>query len=190
MGDSVVVSVSREDLARIAVIGTSCAGKTSLASRLAEILGSKHVELDAIYWGPAWSECPTDEFREKVGTELESESWVVDGNYRKVRDLIWKKATAVVWMNYPFPLVFGRAVKRTAQRVATGEEMFSGNRETFRAGFLSRDAIPWWVVRTFRRRRREYAELLTKDARPGFAVIELRGQREADEFLGSLTHKR
>jgi adenylate kinase family enzyme len=179
--------VSREDLARVAVIGTSCAGKTWTASRLGEILGSKHLELDAMYWGPEWAECPAEEFRRKVSAELDCDRWVVDGNYRVVRDLVWDRATAVVWLNYAFPLVFGRAVRRTARRVATGERIFSGNRETFRAGFLSRDAIPWWVVRTFRRRKREYAALLADRTGPGFAVIELRHPRDADEFLRSLT---
>jgi len=48
---------------RVIVIGSSCAGKTTLARRLAELLGSDHIELDALHWGPDWSEVPPEAFR-------------------------------------------------------------------------------------------------------------------------------
>jgi len=179
--------VSHPDLSRVAVVGTSGSGKTSLARRLADSLGATHVELDAIHWGPGWSELPADELREAVAREIASDRWIVDGNYGRVRDMVWARATAVIWLNYPFHTVFSRAVARTARRVATGEEIFSGNRETFRAGFLSTDSIPWWVVKTFRSRRREYRQLFEGDSYPELAFIEFRRPREADEFLQRLS---
>ena len=51
---------------RIAVVGTTCAGKTTVAKRLAERHGIPHVELDALHWGPGWSEPSAEEFRERV----------------------------------------------------------------------------------------------------------------------------
>ncbi|MPZ15785.1 MAG: hypothetical protein GEU73_15410 [Chloroflexi bacterium] len=46
------------NLTRVVVVGTSCAGKTTLARRLARILASEHVELDSLYWGPEWTPRP------------------------------------------------------------------------------------------------------------------------------------
>lgn len=40
---------------RIIVIGTSGAGKTTLAGRIAARLGIEHVEIDALYHGPGWT---------------------------------------------------------------------------------------------------------------------------------------
>ena len=39
---------------RIVVVGTSGAGKTTLARRIAALLMLPHIELDAINWQPGW----------------------------------------------------------------------------------------------------------------------------------------
>jgi len=174
---------------RIIVIGTSCSGKTTLARRIADTLDIPHVELDALHWGPGWSETPTEEFREAVRQRVGADRWVIDGNYRKVRDIILARATDAVWLNYPFPLVFGRSLARTVRRVFTGEEIFGGNRETFRTAFLSRYSIPWWVIHTHRRRRREYDELFRAGAGARVHLTELHTQREADDLVRNLAQR-
>jgi adenylate kinase family enzyme len=171
---------------RVIVVGTSCAGKTTLARRIAEALDVPHVELDVVFWGPDWRECPVDKFREAVRERVEADRWVVDGNYSKVRDIVLSRATDAVWLNYSFPIVFWRALSRTCRRVFTREELFSGNRETFRVAFLSRDSILWWVVRTYRARRRLYRQLFSVGAGAGVRLTELRRLRDADELLNGI----
>jgi len=144
------------------------------------------VELDALYWGPDWSECPIEEFRESVRQRVGAERWVVDGNYAKVRDIVLARATDAVWLNYPFPVVFWRSLLRTSKRVASGEELFGGNRETFGSAFLSRYSIPWWVIQTHHRRGRAYRELFGSGAASHIRLTELRRQRDADELVGSI----
>jgi adenylate kinase family enzyme len=173
---------------RVMVVGTSCSGKTTVARRLSAILGAPHVELDALHWGPGWTECPPEEFTAAVRQRTAADRWVVDGNYRVVRPVVMERATDVVWLNYPFALVFARSLRRTWRRVVTGEELFGGNRETFAAAFLSRYSIPWWVLRTHRRRAREYRELFTGLTVPH--VTELGSQSDADSFLQALASKR
>jgi adenylate kinase family enzyme len=174
------------DLSRIAVVGTSCSGKTTLARQLADILECRHVELDAIFWGPNWSPMPEPEFRVAVEEAVQSSAWVVDGNYSPVRDIVWSRATSVVWLNYPFRLVFWRALRRTVSRVISGETLFSGNRETFRAAFMSRESLLWWIITTHRRRRRKYRELLEGEGFSNLEGVELRGPMETQEFLRSI----
>ena len=108
---------------RVIVIGSSCAGKTTLARRVAEVIESPHIELDAIHWGPNWREAPTEEFRAAVRRLVEGQSWVIDGNYSKVRDIVWPRATDAVWLNYSFPVVFARALagEGIAHEVLDGE---------------------------------------------------------------------
>jgi adenylate kinase family enzyme len=171
---------------RVIVIGTSCCGKTTLARRVAEALGSRHIELDAIHWRPGWSEAPTEEFRAAVQQQVEGQRWVVDGNYSEVQDIVWPRATDAIWLNYSFLTVFSRAFVRTVRRVFLREVLYNGNRESFRNAFLSRGSILWWVIRTFRRRREQYEALFSRGAFPGLRLTELRRPGEAERLLRTL----
>jgi adenylate kinase family enzyme len=178
------------DLSRVSVIGTSCSGKTTFARDLASKMGSPHLELDALYWKPNWSGTADDEFRAAVDSATKGADWVVDGNYRVANEIVWTRATTIVWLNYPFPLVFHRALRRTIQRVVRGDLLFAGNRETFRYAFLSRQSILLWVITTHRRRKRQYRALLMRDPAAKPATVVLRSPREARAFLRSVKSSR
>jgi adenylate kinase family enzyme len=173
-------------MTRVVVIGTSCVGKTSFARSLACALSFPHVELDALFWQPNWTPRPPEEFRKLTAQALSQDCWVTDGNYGVVRDLVWSRATNVIWLNYGFPLVLWRALTRTVRRVLTQEEIFSGNRESLRMALFSRQSILWWVLTTFHRRRKQYRVLF--DTRPSsrLVYVEFRKPTEAQNFLTSL----
>jgi adenylate kinase family enzyme len=166
---------------RIAVVGTSCSGKTTLARRLASLFNRRHIELDALHWGPEWTTRP--DFVLRAEAALAGSEWVSDGNYRVVRDLILRRATAVVWLDYPFPLVFWRALRRTVGRLRSGEILYAQNVETFRGSFLQRDGIPWWVVRTHCRRRREYGVLFADPRYAHLEVFEMKSPAQTDRLV-------
>jgi adenylate kinase family enzyme len=168
---------------RVVVIGTSCSGKTTLARRIAKAAVARHVELDALFWGPDWAEASPDSFRAAVKEQTSHDRWVVDGNYSTVRDIVWSRATDAIWLDYSFRVVFGRALARTVRRVLLGEELFGGNRESFRNAFLSRGSILWWVITTFRRRRKEYRALFDSGAFPGLRMTALCRPKDADELI-------
>ena len=175
-----------EKMKRVAVVGTSCSGKTTFARRLAEKRGVRHIELDSIFWKPNWTPTPPDEFRNLVAEAVAPEEWVLDGNYSVARDILWTRATTLVWLNYPFRVVGWRALSRTTRNVISRKPMWAaGNVETFRHAFLTRDSILWWVATTYRRRRREYPLLFRKPAHRHLQIIELASPREAEHFLKS-----
>ena len=179
--------VTRRAMERVVVVGTSCSGKTTLARKLSRALGSSHVELDAIHWKPEWQERPVDEVRRMAGEAAAGERWVMDGNYSSVRDIVWGRATTVVWLNYPFRVVLWRALSRTTRRVFTQEELFSGNREGFRQSFLSRDSIILWAITSHRRVRQEYRRILDDGEFAHLRVIELRDPAEAEALVAALS---
>jgi len=63
-----------------------------------------------------------------------------------VRDILWGRATTVIWLNYSFPTVFWRVFRRTMHRCVTREELWHGNRESFRLALLSRDSVLLYVL--------------------------------------------
>lgn len=85
---------------RIIVIGTTGSGKTTTARAIAERLGILHVELDALNWGPDWTEVPWEVFRQRVSEAVAGDHWVVNGNYSKSRDIVWPRADAAVWLDF------------------------------------------------------------------------------------------
>jgi adenylate kinase family enzyme len=171
---------------RIAVIGTSGSGKTTLAERLARRLGIPHVELDAIHWGPNWSSPPIEEFRERVAESLSGPAWVTDGNYSRVRDIVWSRADTVVWMDYALAVIMGRVIWRTMRRTLTREALWNENRETVRNAVLSRDSIILWALTTYRRRRREYPVLLAQPEHAHLRLVRLPSPRAARRWLEGL----
>lgn len=170
---------------RIVVVGTTGSGKTTLARALAERLGRPHVELDALHWEPNWQMAPVDVFRERVVEALNRPEWIVDGNYGKVRDLVWARADTVVWLDYPLRVVLPRLLRRTATRVITREELWNGNREELRHA-LSRDSIILWALKTYRRRQREYPELFRQPEHAHLCVIRHRSPRDTERWLERL----
>jgi adenylate kinase family enzyme len=164
---------------RIAVVGTTGSGKTMLARRLAERHGVPHIELDALHWGPNWSEPTADEFRARVEEILAAPAWVVDGGYHgKLGDLVLERADLVVWLDPPLRTILWRLWRRTLRRVGKGDELWGGNRETWRGAFLSRNSLFVWALKTHRGRRRRYVERLAR-----YETVHLRSVSETEEWL-------
>jgi adenylate kinase family enzyme len=169
---------------RVVVIGTTGSGKSTLAAALANRLGCPHVELDALHWEPGWVMAPTEVFRARVAEALADDSWVADGNYHKARDLIWRAADTVVWLDLPLPVILGRLWRRSWRRMRDRELLWGGSRETFANLFLSRDSLFVWAVRTHRRHRREWAAALRQPEHAHLRVVRLRSPREVAAWWG------
>jgi adenylate kinase family enzyme len=156
-----------EGVERVSVVGTSGSGKTTFASALAKHMSVPHMELDAIFHQPGWTELPTDEFRAKVEEFASAPRWVIDGNYsHRVQDLVWKRADTVIWLDVPRRLMMRRIITRTLSRVVRREELWSGNRETWRDVFSldpHRSIIAWaWTRYPI---DRDFYDLATRDPR-------------------------
>lgn len=170
---------------RIVVIGTTSSGKSTLANRLAEKLHADFIDLDSLHWEANWVEAPDEIFRERVETATRSQGWVVAGNYHVVRDVIWPRADAVIWLDYPFHIVFWRLFRRTIHRVITKEKLFSGNVENgwTHLKIWSQESLFHWLFKTYWRRKREYPTLFALPENAHLRVIHFKHPKEAEHWL-------
>lgn len=174
---------------RISVVGTSGTGKTTLAGEIALRLAIPHVELDAIFHQPDWQPLPTPDFRAAVDAATARDTWVVDGNYRVVRDIVWARADTVVWLDYPRPRMMARLVRRTLRRIITGEELWNGNRERWRNLFDRRPEhnIILWGWTNHRPRRAAMRRAIADPANDHLRFVTLGSPAEASRWLRSLS---
>lgn len=173
---------------RIVVIGTSGAGKTVLARLIASRLQLPHIELDAINWQAGWRDLTRhdpEEFIRRVAQAIEADAWVADGNYGPVRDLIWRRATHLVWLDYERRIIMARVVRRSLTRAILRTELWAGNRERWR-GLLRPSRPIRWAWSTWSQLRRDTEERLTQREYEHPAVSRLRHPREAAKAIKRL----
>ena len=175
---------------RVSVVGVSGSGKSTTARRMAELLGHPYLELDGLYHQPGWTPLPREEFQRRVSAFAAQDRWVIDGNYTSnvLFDAVWPRADAVVWIDMPRGLVLRRVVSRTLRRVASGEELWNGNRE--RWWFLldprPKNNVVAWSMATYGAYRRQYGAAL---ASPDWSHLErtrLRSPGDVEAFLEGL----
>ncbi len=177
----------RPTLDRVVVLGTSGSGKTTFARDLASRLGSPHVEFDAYRHGPNWTETPNDIFRQRLDEALSGDRWVADGNYSVARDIVWPRATAVIWLDYKFPVVFWRLWWRTIGRAARRTELWNGNRESLWGHFLTKDSLFLWVFKTHWSRGRRYLSAFDLPEYSHLRVLRFHSPRTTNRWLDTLS---
>ena len=173
---------------RLVVIGTTGAGKTTVARRIASTLDVPHIELDSYRYGPNWTEIPDEVVRDRLNESVRAEAWVADGNYyRLARDAVWPRATTVVWLDYPFHVVMWRLFARTMRRGILREELWNGNREKLWWHFVTRDSLFLWALKTHWRRRRTMPEAFAQPECAHLDVVHLRSTKSTNEWLETLS---
>ncbi|EHD20976.1 MULTISPECIES: shikimate kinase [Brenneria] len=170
---------------KINVIGTSGSGKSTIARGLAQRLGIAYIEMDALFWRENWRESPDSEFFPRLETALTAQSWVLDGNYNRTRDIKWRNVDVVVWVDYGFSRTLFQAISRAWLRSWRKEELWAGtgNRESFMRSFFSRDSIIIWTIKTYSANRKRYLADLSDARYRHIRFISLRSPRESEAFL-------
>jgi adenylate kinase family enzyme len=185
---SAAVSKSPSVGKNIQVIGAIGSGKSTTGRRIAQRLGLVFIDLDSIRHGPNWIEKPNEEFKSEVLERMSkaTQGWVVAGNYFQSLNLnVISRADTVIWLRISLWRTFPKLLWRTLRRSWLQEELWNGNRESWRQSFLSRDSVLIEaLVKSPRRQQRERAVLrqLSNES----IIIELTTYKKIDEFLQTL----
>lgn len=174
---------------RINIIGTSGSGKSTLGKRLARQLNVPYIDMDTLYWRPNWQGTPDEELYAKLEQLLQQSGWVLDGNYNRSRDIKWRNVDLIIWIDYGFWRTLRQAVLRAIKRARHKQELWSGtgNCESFRRSFLSRESIILWTIKTWRSNRERYARDMADPRYQHLRFVRLTSPQQADEFLATLT---
>ena len=113
---------------------------------------------------------------------------MLDGNYNRSRPVKWRNVDLVVWVDYGFARTLRQAICRAISRASSGQELWpgTGNRESFRRAFLSRDSIIWWTLKTWKNNRQRYQSDMTDPAYRHIRFVRLRHPRQTEDFIRQL----
>lgn len=100
---------------KVVIFGNSGSGKTTLAKSLSAAESSAHLDLDTIAWQPVSppTRVPLEESKREIDIFLDSnESWVVEGCYTDLLELVAGQANEMIFLNLPIKACIENAKKR------------------------------------------------------------------------------
>ena len=174
---------------RIQIVGSSNAGKSTLAAQLASETGYPLVELDALNFKPGWqgrSQHEPDEFRRLIREATVGDSWIVAGNYTVFsQEITWPRADVIVWLDLPLSLLTVRMLCRSWKRWRTQELLWGTNRERFwpQLRVWHSDSLFNWLWLNYRRYRENLIDAQQDERWKHLRFVHLKSRKEVARFL-------
>ena len=171
---------------RVLVAGTTASGKTTLAARISEGLGVRHVEIDALFHGPGWT--PRETFEAEVEAFSVQPGWVTEWQYSAVRERLAQRADLVVWLDLRRSTVMRRVVQRTVRRRLCRQVLWNGNIEPrLWTVVTDREHIVRWAWSTHHKSAQRIAAV--QQQRPHLVIVHLRDRHAVEQWVhGPLRH--
>lgn len=86
---------------RILVIGCSGGGKSYFSKKLNKITAIPLYHLDMLYWNEDKTTVGRDVLIERLTPILDSEEWIIDGNYRGTLEMRLQRCDTVFFLDFP-----------------------------------------------------------------------------------------
>lgn len=164
---------------RILVIGSGGAGKSTVATKLGQLLDIEVLHLDKFFWRRGWVETPRDEWLQTVTELVDRDSWIIDGNYSGTLDVRMQRCDTIVFLDLPRLLCVWRIVKRKLRYRRGGRpDIAEGCDEKLDPEFVS------WVWNYPRRSRPRVVKLIREHS-DGKRVVWLRSKADVRRFLSN-----
>jgi hypothetical protein len=166
--------------ARIAIAAAPGTGKTTLARRLAPLLGCEDVELDDLAHGPDWTMRP--EFVGDVERFTGGARWITEWQFDEARPIIAARADTLVWLDLPTRVIMARLVRRTVARRRRREVLWAGNEEpALWTVLVEPNHMLRWGYRSIRLVREQVRA--AEGEYPGLRIVRLRSVTDVAAFV-------
>lgn len=100
---------------KIIVLGCSGSGKSTFSKRLHDITGLPLFHLDNIWWRPDRTHITRDEFDRKLDKILQTDKWIVDGDYSRTYEVRFQACDTVIFLNYSFEECMNGIIERVGK---------------------------------------------------------------------------
>ena len=164
---------------RILIIGCSCSGKSRMARILGKKLGLPVVHLDQLWWKCGWENVTVAEFDAQMQAVLETDRWIIDGNFSRTMPQRVEHCDTILYMDYRRWLcLLGMLQRVLGSYGKVRPDMAKGCPERFDWDFIK------WIWNFNKQNRvRNYTWIAkTKHAR----AIVLKSRKEVKTFLQQL----
>ena len=165
---------------RIAIVGCSGGGKSTLAVLLGARLGLPVIHLDTLYWKPGWTHSDPEDMRRGVEAAATGERWVIEGNFTGASRLRFERADTVVWIELPTWLCLWRAFARMLLA-------FGSVRPDLAPGCPERFDLEFYrYIWSWNRLTRPKMTRALADFAPGARLVRLASDAEKAAFIAAL----
>ncbi|MDE6745508.1 MAG: adenylate kinase, partial [Oscillospiraceae bacterium] len=101
---------------KIIVIGSPGAGKSTFSRRLRNITGLPLYYLDMIKHKPDKTTVTNEEFDRRLSDILQTDKWIIDGNYQRTMEMRLEKCDTVFLMDFPLEVCLAGAAARVGTK--------------------------------------------------------------------------
>lgn len=152
---------------RIAIIGCSNSGKSTLANALSKKLGISAWHLDHYAHFPHtdWKRQSDAVLIKEHEVILQQKSWIIDGNYSVCMSPRLDLATGVIWLDFPVFSAVARYIFRSIRNDPQRPGRLAGAKKGFNLALVK------WILFNYPKNRLKYEGLLKN--RPYLIIVHL-----------------
>ena len=163
---------------RIVVIGCCASGKSTFSRKLSQVTGIPCIHLDRLYWKSGWIEEDREVFKDKQQAVVNTDSWIIDGNYKNTLEIRLARAELVIWYRLSRYDCITGYLKRLAKGMfinSSRPDMAEGCKEKPDFEFIK------YIWNFNKIQEKQTAEILA--GYPNVKIITFRSRKTADRFI-------
>lgn len=171
---------------RTIVFGSTGIGKTTLVKQVADEFSLPVIDIDSLRREAGKSTAaPEETFFQLVSESVKGDTWIIDGSYTSVQDIVWPHAEAIIWLDFSFRVFLSRLVKRSLYRIFIRKKSEKPSKGRYQpAGERSSNYLR--AIFTGKQRQKRYFATLYNSKYAHLHIIRLTSPEEAANWLDLL----